>query len=295
MLQRQHLLVAVDGDDDHAAAGRGADLHLGHLALQLFLHLLRLLHHFLDIHPSDCTLRSLCSLRTGLVNFFDGIDLAAEDVQNGLDGRFGFRARLEAGGLRVARGIGRRRRRRRRRLRRPWSQPQSCARRSIAPDSRSSALAFELRPQRLVRRREREHERVADELRSSAPARSPCCKERFVASRESPARIADFWSARRSRAGSLPGPHGVRRCLWVRRTELDGRAAGRRRRGRGRAEPPEACRRNLPPPLVGPVGPFGTARTHTRARVRTQRRQFPQMDPARAASSRTDAAAATNV
>ena len=44
------LLGAVDDDADHAAAGAGLDAELGHLFLEALLHLLRLLHHLLDIH-----------------------------------------------------------------------------------------------------------------------------------------------------------------------------------------------------------------------------------------------------
>ena len=43
-------LGAVDDDGDHAAAGVALDLQLGHLLLQALLHLLRLLHHLLDVH-----------------------------------------------------------------------------------------------------------------------------------------------------------------------------------------------------------------------------------------------------
>jgi hypothetical protein len=49
-LQRQDLLGAVHDHGDHAAAGVALDLELGHLFLQAFLHLLRLLHHLLDVH-----------------------------------------------------------------------------------------------------------------------------------------------------------------------------------------------------------------------------------------------------
>ena len=52
-LQRLQLLVPVDDDGHHAAAGGGLDLHVAHLALQRLLHLLRLLHHFLDVHRCD--------------------------------------------------------------------------------------------------------------------------------------------------------------------------------------------------------------------------------------------------
>ena len=43
-------LRAVDDDRDHAAAGVAFDPELGHLLLQALLHLLRLLHHLLNIH-----------------------------------------------------------------------------------------------------------------------------------------------------------------------------------------------------------------------------------------------------
>src|SRR4051812_41755095 len=49
-LQREHLLGAVHGHGDHAAAGVALDLHLGHLLLHALLHLLRLLHELLRIH-----------------------------------------------------------------------------------------------------------------------------------------------------------------------------------------------------------------------------------------------------
>src|SRR4029079_4101725 len=48
-----HLLGAVDDDGDHAAAGVAFDAQLGHLLLQVLLHLLRLLHHVLDVHISS--------------------------------------------------------------------------------------------------------------------------------------------------------------------------------------------------------------------------------------------------
>ena len=37
------------------STGRGFDFHLGHLALQTFLHLLRLLHHVLNVHVISST------------------------------------------------------------------------------------------------------------------------------------------------------------------------------------------------------------------------------------------------
>ena len=48
-LERLQLLRAVDDDGDHAAAGGGLDAQLGHLLLQALLHLLRLLHHLLNL------------------------------------------------------------------------------------------------------------------------------------------------------------------------------------------------------------------------------------------------------
>src|SRR6185436_624881 len=44
------VLVAVDRDGDHAAAGGGLHGELRHFTLQALLHLLRLLHHVLDAH-----------------------------------------------------------------------------------------------------------------------------------------------------------------------------------------------------------------------------------------------------
>src|SRR5205807_6775270 len=52
-LQRLHLLGAVDDNGDHAAAGVALDAQIGHLLLQALLHLLRLLHHLLDVHISS--------------------------------------------------------------------------------------------------------------------------------------------------------------------------------------------------------------------------------------------------
>src|SRR5262249_54061091 len=49
---RLHLLRAVDDDRHHAAAGVPLDAEVGHLLLQALLHLLRLLHHLLDVHIS---------------------------------------------------------------------------------------------------------------------------------------------------------------------------------------------------------------------------------------------------
>ena len=48
-LERLQLLGAVDDDGDHAAAGGAFDAQLGHLLLQALLHLLRLLHHLLNL------------------------------------------------------------------------------------------------------------------------------------------------------------------------------------------------------------------------------------------------------
>src|SRR5688572_6105764 len=47
-----HLLGAVDDDGHHPAAGRRLDPQVGHLLLQAFLHLFRLLHHGCDVHGS---------------------------------------------------------------------------------------------------------------------------------------------------------------------------------------------------------------------------------------------------
>src|SRR6185295_17702576 len=52
-LQLLHLLRAVDDDSDHAAAGVALDAQIGHLLLQALLHLLRLLHHLLNVHISS--------------------------------------------------------------------------------------------------------------------------------------------------------------------------------------------------------------------------------------------------
>src|SRR2546425_186036 len=56
----EELVGAAHGHAHHAATGRGLDLHLGDLLLQLLLHLLRLLHQRLDVHVS-----SSCALRPG--------------------------------------------------------------------------------------------------------------------------------------------------------------------------------------------------------------------------------------
>jgi hypothetical protein len=48
-----NLLGAVDDDGDHAAAGVAFHAQLGHLLLQVLLHLLRLFHHVLDVHISS--------------------------------------------------------------------------------------------------------------------------------------------------------------------------------------------------------------------------------------------------
>src|SRR3954453_6527040 len=50
---RLHLLAAVDDHRHHAAAGVALDAEAGHLLLQAILHLLRLLHHLLDVHISS--------------------------------------------------------------------------------------------------------------------------------------------------------------------------------------------------------------------------------------------------
>src|SRR5439155_13287545 len=54
---RLQLLVAADDDGDHAAAGRRLDAEVGHLFLEALLHLLRLLHHRLDVHGVSSTSR----------------------------------------------------------------------------------------------------------------------------------------------------------------------------------------------------------------------------------------------
>ena len=54
-LERGDLHLAVDGDLDHAAAGRGVDRGLGEVVLhgrELLLHLARLLHHLLACSSS---------------------------------------------------------------------------------------------------------------------------------------------------------------------------------------------------------------------------------------------------
>ncbi len=45
----EELLGAVERDRHHAAAGGGFDRERGHLLLQALLHLLRLLHHLLNL------------------------------------------------------------------------------------------------------------------------------------------------------------------------------------------------------------------------------------------------------
>src|SRR5438067_8812453 len=52
-LERLNLFGAVHHDGDHAAAGIALDLELRHLLLQTLLHLLRLLHHLLNVHISS--------------------------------------------------------------------------------------------------------------------------------------------------------------------------------------------------------------------------------------------------
>src|SRR5688572_27068661 len=47
------MLVSVHRHGDHAAAGGGLHRQFGHLLLQALLHLLRLLHHVLDVHRSS--------------------------------------------------------------------------------------------------------------------------------------------------------------------------------------------------------------------------------------------------
>src|ERR671920_394746 len=48
--ERLNLLRAIDDDRHHPAASIPFDLQFGHLLLHAVLHLLRLLHHLLDIH-----------------------------------------------------------------------------------------------------------------------------------------------------------------------------------------------------------------------------------------------------
>src|SRR5262249_53860005 len=48
--QGLHLLRAIDDDGHHASAGIALDAQFGHLFLQPLLHLLRLLHHLLNVH-----------------------------------------------------------------------------------------------------------------------------------------------------------------------------------------------------------------------------------------------------
>src|SRR5438445_13343263 len=51
--ERLNLFGPVDHHGDHAAAGVTLDLELRHLLLQALLHLLRLLHHLLNVHISS--------------------------------------------------------------------------------------------------------------------------------------------------------------------------------------------------------------------------------------------------
>src|SRR5581483_10510282 len=66
-LDRLELLVAADGHGDHAAAGGRLDAQLGHLLLQALLHLLRLLHHRLNVHiaPTDPYISSTSRISAG--------------------------------------------------------------------------------------------------------------------------------------------------------------------------------------------------------------------------------------
>src|SRR5688572_10938177 len=80
-LDRLQLLGAVHGDGDHAAAGRGLDAQLGHLLLQALLHLLRLLHHGLDVHIS-----STSRISAGMISSM--VCTAEDDMASALRSRF---------------------------------------------------------------------------------------------------------------------------------------------------------------------------------------------------------------
>ncbi len=79
------MLVAVDDDRDHAAAGGGLDGQLRHFTLQALLHLLRLLHHVLNTHQ-----RSL-----------DGRLFDREYFEHGLDREFAIASAFTSSGALV--------------------------------------------------------------------------------------------------------------------------------------------------------------------------------------------------
>ena len=90
------------------AAGRRLDPQLGHLLLQALLHLLRLLHHLLDVHRGPRG-RGLGSAR---LHFLDVADLRREHVQHRLHAGVGERLLLQgvlAVGSGASSGCGRRR------------------------------------------------------------------------------------------------------------------------------------------------------------------------------------------
>src|SRR5262245_55053504 len=76
------VLVAVDGDRDHAAARSGLHRQLRHFPLQALLHFLRLLHHVLDPHQRSSTVvfstgkisSSACTVEFDIASAFTSSD-----------------------------------------------------------------------------------------------------------------------------------------------------------------------------------------------------------------------------
>ena len=106
-LDRLQLLVAADDDGHHAAAGGRLDAQLGHLLLQALLHLLRLLHHGLDVHNR---------LRVLALHLFYVPDFRGEHIEHRLHRGRRHRFRLQVAlfsaahpGIRDSRAIGIRR------------------------------------------------------------------------------------------------------------------------------------------------------------------------------------------
>ena len=108
--QALDLLVSVQHHGHHAAAGGGFDLELAQLMLQARLHLLRLLHHLLNVHEVESGKRF--GGVGALLDLLDILDLTAEDVEHRLHRGIGLGLGFELGPAcrwRFSRRTGRRR------------------------------------------------------------------------------------------------------------------------------------------------------------------------------------------
>ena len=204
-------------------------LHLGHLLLQALLHLLRLLHHFLNVHDGYGPRRYYIYL----ISSTSSISPPKTSSTACTAGSALARA------SRSARRLDRRRLRRRLRdggsLALPSRPRSSAAGGGLRELLDPRLLAFELRPQRLVHRREREHDRRRPRPRPSAPARRPCrrtsCSARGSRQERGLRRRPAGDGGRRSTAGSRHRRR--RRGARSRGPSAAGRRAARKTRRHG--------------------------------------------------------------